>query len=177
MGALMSVLILIFILFLLCINFYNFFKAINFLWPIDKLAWLYERLKKPTEKELMKEEILNVISDNAAKQFTDATITEPAVKTTLEDVLVELAISDNTYKLIMSDQDSYHELRRKAIFKHASEALKYHKVNKVALMAGYSVETGPRSFTKMFKKINNITPSEFKRKLSSSDIQYQNSTF
>jgi len=160
----LSVIIVIYCILIISALYYNFFKAINYVRPVMVMDRLIQCFKKSPQQALMKEKILITISEHAAKQYLDPTLTEPATKITLDVLLKELEISVNTYKLAMVDQETFHELRRKEIFKYAAEALKYHKVHTVALMAGYGGTTGPRSFTEMFKKIYNITPSELKRK-------------
>jgi len=160
---LFSALIVIYTLFIVFVSFYHFFKSLGYLSPVKKMESLIFKYKASPESQLLKQEILNLIDSKVREQFLNSDLSSPAKKTSFEEVLLELNVTENKYKEVMCDCESFYELYRTTTFKYAAESLKYHKVNVVSLMSGYGGMSGPRNFTNAFKKIYNITPSELKR--------------
>ncbi|PAJ72768.1 hypothetical protein CJF42_19385 [Pseudoalteromonas sp. NBT06-2] len=163
--------IIVYILFIVLVSFYQFFKAAKLVSIVKKMNAFFVQFKATPEKELLKKEILNAIDAHVGKMFLNSSITLPAQKPELSDILDTLNISKNTYKDVMADCNSFYQLRREAIFCYSREALKQYKVNQVSLMAGYKGLHGPRYFSEAFKKMYRITPSHFKREINLSPIQ------
>jgi AraC-like DNA-binding protein len=155
--------IVIYIIFVVLVSLFHFFKSIGYLYPVEKVESLILDCRKSPEHEALKSEIINLIDKKVRLQFLDPSITMPARKTAFIEIIEELNISENKYKEVMRDSESYYELYRTVTFKYAAKALKSYKVNVVSLMAGYGGTSGPRNFSDAFKKIYKVTPSQLKR--------------